>query len=67
MIILIKSNRIEKGSVGMDQETPVHIYVKSVIREGSDTETIEFRTTGFYYMKKIKYIFLIMKSMMLER
>lgn len=51
----------------MDQETPVHIYVKSVIREGSDTETIEFRTTGFYYMKKIKYIFLIMKSMMLER
>lgn len=54
MIILIKSNRIKKGSVGMDQETPVNIHVKSVIREGSDTETIEFRTTGFYYMKKDK-------------
>ncbi|MFN2744639.1 MULTISPECIES: DUF1934 domain-containing protein [Bacillus] len=38
----------------MDQETPVDIHVKSVIREGSETETIEFRTTGFYYTKKDK-------------
>ncbi|ASB86970.1 DUF1934 family protein [Bacillus sonorensis] len=38
----------------MDRETPVKIHVKSVIQEGSDLETIEFRTTGFYYMKKDK-------------
>ncbi|MGN9866955.1 DUF1934 domain-containing protein [Bacillus swezeyi] len=38
----------------MDQETPVKIHVRSVIQEGSEAETIEFRTTGFYYMKKDK-------------
>ncbi|MBU8787607.1 DUF1934 family protein [Bacillus glycinifermentans] len=45
---------MKKGCVGMDRETPVKIHVKSVIQEGSDLETIEFRTTGFYYMKKDK-------------
>ncbi|NPC94486.1 DUF1934 family protein [Bacillus sp. WMMC1349] len=38
----------------MDQEMPVNIHVKSLIQEGADAETIEFKTTGIYYMKKDK-------------
>ncbi|ALC82767.1 MULTISPECIES: DUF1934 domain-containing protein [Bacillus] len=38
----------------MNRETPVSIHVQSVVNEGKDTETIEFQTTGQYYLKNNK-------------
>lgn len=38
----------------MNRETPVIIHVQSVVNEGTDSETIEFQTTGQYYLKNNK-------------
>ncbi|UQZ47726.1 DUF1934 domain-containing protein [Bacillus sp. PK3-037] len=38
----------------MKQETPITIHVKSVIEDDGNEEVIEFRTTGFYYVKQNK-------------
>jgi uncharacterized beta-barrel protein YwiB (DUF1934 family) len=44
----------QKGSAIMNRETPVSIHVQSVVNEGTDTEKIEFQTTGQYYLKNNK-------------
>lgn len=38
----------------MKQETPITLHVKSVIEDDGNDEVIEFRTTGFYYVKQQK-------------
>lgn len=38
----------------MKQETPITLHVKSVIEDDGNQEVIEFRTTGFYYVKQNK-------------
>lgn len=43
-----------KGRVRMKQETPITLHVKSVIEDDGNQEVIEFRTTGFYYVKQNK-------------